>query len=360
MKRESRCMLALILTLILLLTGGCANQAVVETPPVKEKLVMVQEIKEETLPVLLRYTGITTSGEVKKYSFKVPGKLSEINVEKGSPIYLGQKLASVSTAELELSAQASQLNVQKAEKAYLEAQDSYLKLEKLFQAGAFAVADLNKAKLDRDVKEASYNQAKLELQSKQMQLNDAHLYSDMDGYVVDVLFRESEILAAGYPVIVVRAVEQKVTVGLSQNDIKKIKVGTIAQVKVDELEAQGKVSRMDTVPDTQSRTYSAEILLSKPFPSDQFFLGATAETKFELGEAKGIWVPLACVLNDGEDYIFVIKENRAVKKNIKLLDVQGFTVRVEGLTLGDQLVTMGMKGLKEGTRVQIQSEGESK
>lgn len=358
--KKSRGIFALNLMLILLLTGGCAKQAVVEMSPIKEKIVKVQEIKEETLPVQLRYTGITSSGEIKKYSFKVPGKLSEINVKKGSPVYSGQKLASVSTAELELSAQASQLTVQKAEKAYLEAQDSYSKLEKLFQAGALAEADLNKTIFDRDVKEASYNQAKIELQAKQMQLNDAHLYSDMDGYVVDVLFKESEIIAAGYPVIVVRTGEQKVTVGLSQTDIKKIKVGTVARITVDGLGAQGEVSRVDTVPDPQSRTYSTEILLSESFPSDQFFLGATAETNFELGGAKGIWVPLASVLNDGEDYIYVVKDNRAVKKNIKLLDVQGFNVRVEGLVLGDQLVTMGMKALKEGTNVKIQSEGESK
>lgn len=358
--KKYRCIFAINLMLILLFTGGCSKQAVVETSSVKEKLVKVQEIKEEILPVRLRYTGMTSSGEVKKYSFKVPGKLTEVNVIKGSAVYFGQKLASVSTTELELSAQASQFTVQKAEKAYIEAQDSYSKLEKLFQAGALAEADLNKVKLDLDVKEASYNQAKIELQSKQIQLNDANLYSDMDGYVVDVLFKESEIIAAGYPVIVIRAGEQKVIVGLSQNDIKKIKVGTVAQVKVDGLEAQGEVSRIDAVPDTQSRTYSTEILLSKPFPSDQFYLGATAKIEFELGGAKGIWVPLASVLNDGEDYIYVVKDNRAVKKNIKLLDVQGFNVRVEGLVSGEQLVTMGMKALKEGAKVQIQSEGEAK
>ena len=66
------------------------------------------------------------------------------------------------------------------------------------------------------MKEASLNQAKIELQSKQIQLNDADLYSDMDGYVVEVLSKEGEIIAAGYPVIVIRAAEQKVSVGLSK------------------------------------------------------------------------------------------------------------------------------------------------
>jgi multidrug resistance efflux pump len=50
--------------------------------------------------------------------------------------------------ELELGAQASQLTVQKAEKAYGEARDNYARLEQLFQAGALAQADLAQARLD--------------------------------------------------------------------------------------------------------------------------------------------------------------------------------------------------------------------
>lgn len=357
--KKGRWILIFYLMMVVLLSVGCAKQTVVEESAEKEKLVKVLEVKEDTLPIQLEYTGMTSSGEVKKYSFKVPGKLTEITVEKGSPVRSGQKLASVSTTELGLSLEATQLTVQKAEKAYTEASDNYTKLEKLFKAGALAEADLIKAKLDLDVKEASYNQAKIELQSKQIQLNDANLYADMDGYVVDVLFKESEIIDAGYPVIIVRAGEQKVTVGLSQNDVKKIEVGTVAQIEIDGSVTQGQVARIDALPDTQSRTYNTEILLSKPFPSDKFYLGATAQVQFEVGEAKGIWVPLASVLNDGEDYIYVIQDNRAIKKNIKLLDVQGFNARAEGLTPGEQIVTMGMKALKEGTKVQIQSEGES-
>lgn len=358
--KTDRCIFSFTLIFILMLTGGCSKETISETSPVKEKLVKVQETKEEALPVLLRYTGMTSAGELKKYSFKVPGKLSEFYVEKGSHVRTGERLASVATTELELAVQASRLTVQKAENAYTEALDSYTKLEKLFQAGALAETDLKKAKLDLDIKEASYDQANVELQSKEIQFNDASIYSDMDGYVVDILFKKSEVIAAGYPVVVLRNDEQKVTVGLSQNDVRNINTGTIAKVNIAGIEAKGVVTRIDSVPDSQSRTYNTEILLSEPYPSERFFLGATAQVEFELGMAKGIWVPLASVLNDGEDYIFEVKDNRAVKKNIKLLDIQGFNVRVDGLAPGEEIVTMGMKALKEGTKVQLQSEGESK
>lgn len=344
---------------MIFLSTGCAQQTAGEVSQEKPKRVKVLEVKEDTLPVRLKYTGMTSSGEMKKYSFKVPGKLTEVKVEKGSPVQAGQTLATVSTTELSLDLEHSELTLQKAEKAYTEAKDTYAKLEKLFQAGALSEDDLTKAKLDLDVKEASYNQAKIGLESKKLQLNDAALTSDMDGYVVDVLNQEGEIIAAGYPVVVVRAGTQEVTVGLSQSDVSKIKVGTVAHVTLDGQETQGQVTRIDAVPDSQSRTYNTVITLSKPFPEDRYYLGATAQVEFELGGVKGIWVPLASVLNDGEDYVFVIEAGRAVKKNLKLLDVQSFNVRVEGLAPGDQLVTTGMKALKEGTKVQVQSEEDS-
>lgn len=344
-----------IFLIFIFMLSGCTKQAAVITPE-KEKLIQVQEAIEEIYPVELRYTGLTSSGEVSKYSFKIPGKLSEIAVEKGSAVKAGQRLASLDTQEYNLALQAAQLDVTKSEKAYQEAQDNYGKMEQLFQAGALPEADLLKLKLDLDVKEATYQQAKLGLQAKQIQLNDAQLYTNREGYVVDILFQEGEIIAAGYPVVVIRSPEQKVTVGLSQNDIQKVKVGDAVEVTLEGKAVKGKVERLDAVPDNQTRTYNAEILITEPYPADAFYLGATAEVNFAQGESGGIWVPLACVLNDGEDYIFVVEDERAIKRNIKLIDVQGFNVRIEGLRSGEQYITSGMKTLKEGNKVKIQSE----
>ncbi|NLP43207.1 MAG: efflux RND transporter periplasmic adaptor subunit [Peptococcaceae bacterium] len=348
---------ALLIAILVLSMGltGCSEQASVTTTE-KEKLVQVQEASEETHSVHLSYTGLTSSGELRKYSFKISGKLQDLAIKKGTYVKAGQRLASLDTTEYGLAVEASQLNVTKAEKAYKDALDTYQKCEQLYAAGAIPEDDLIKAKLNLEVQEATFEQAKLELEAKQIQFNDAQLYADMEGYVVDILFQESEIVAAGYPVVVVRSPEQKVRVGLSQSDVYKVKVGDAVQVIVNGKTAPGKVERLDTVPDEQTRTYDAEILITEPYPADSYFLGATAEVKFAQGEAAGIWVPLACILNDGEDYLFVVQDGRAVRRNINILDVQGFKVRIEGIEAGEQYVTSGMKTLKEGNRVRIQSE----
>ena len=81
---------------------------------------------------------------------------------------------------------------------------------------------------------AQLNTAKANYDSKVNLVQDAFITADSDGYVVDVLCKEGEMQAAGYPVILFRSENQVVTVGLSDDDVKKVQVGTKAQVKIDD------------------------------------------------------------------------------------------------------------------------------
>ncbi|SHI25950.1 efflux RND transporter periplasmic adaptor subunit [Desulfosporosinus lacus] len=344
-----------LITLLLLpaFLIGCSSQPTVTTPMEVAKPVTVSSITEQSQSVQLEYLGIIGSGELKKYSFKVPGKLAHLNVHKGEAIHQGELLADLDQIDLSLALRNSQLNLTQAEQVYQDAQTQYTKYQELIKGGAMAQTDLDKAKLDMDVKGSNYQRAQVDLEAKQNALADTELYSDMAGYVTDILYKEGENLAAGYPVIVVRNQEQVIDVGLGQTDAAKVKPGTKAVVKVGDFTGEGEVTRIDQVPDTETRTYNTEIKLTKEIPPEAYFIGATASVSLASGAEKGIWIPISAVMNDGEDYVFLVQTDRAVKKNISLKNTQGFNVRVEGLNSGDILVTSGMKELSEGMKVTI-------
>jgi len=332
---------------------GCSSQPTDTTPVEIIRPVKVSSLTEQSQSVELEYLGVIGSGELKKYSFKVPGKMAYLNVHKGEAIHKGELLAGLNQTDLSLALRNSQLNLSQAEQVYQDAQTQYTKYQELVKAGAMAQIDLDKAKLDRDVKQTTYQKAQVDVEAKQNVLADTKLYADMAGYVTDILYKEGENLAAGYPVIVVRSQKQVINVGLNQTDAAKIKPGTLAEVKVGSFTGGGEVTRIDQVPDTETRTYNTEIKLTKEIPVEAYFIGATADVSLAVGEEKGIWIPISAVMNDGEDYVFVVQTDRAVKKNISLKDSQGFNVRVEGLNPGDKLVTSGMKQLTEGMKVTI-------
>jgi len=344
-----------LITFLLLptLLTGCSSQLADTTPVEMTRPVTVAAITEQSLPVRLEYLGVIGSGELKKYSFKVPGKLAHLNVQKGEAIQPGKQLAALDQTDLSLALRNSQLGLSQAELVYKDAQAQYANYQELVKAGAMAQNDLEKAKLDMSVKESTYQKAQVDVEAKQNALDDTLIYADMAGYVTDILYKQGENLAAGYPVIVVRGQRQVISVGLNLTDVANIKLGTQAEVKVGNDKGAGEVTRIDQVPDTQTRTYNTEIKLTQEIPSQAYFIGAPAEVSMAVGAVKGIWIPISAIMNDGEDYVFIVQTDRAVKKSITLKDSQGFNVQIEGLNPGDNLVTAGMKELSEGMKVTI-------
>jgi len=333
------------------LLAGCGAPTAASPAAAASRPVTVQTVQEQTLPVTLSYWGQVSAGKLTKYSFKQPGKITRVNVHKGDKVKPGDILAVLDPKDVSLAARNADLNLAKAKAALDNARDQYAKLQALFAAGALSKNDLDKAKLDLDIKEETYNQALIDVEAKQSALADTKLAADSAGYVADIMFAEGEVVAAGYPVVAVRQGEPVITVGLSAQDLAKVRVGTKATVTLDGGEGTGEITAIDQIPDPSSRTYTAEIKLTQAIPSQAFYLGAPAKVALAAGEDKGVWIPIAAVLNDGEDYVFVIDAGRAVKKNIRLIDSQGFAVKVEGLNPGEELVTAGMRELEEGTPV---------
>ncbi|MCR4429677.1 MAG: biotin/lipoyl-binding protein, partial [Tepidanaerobacteraceae bacterium] len=261
----NRKQLAGMLILLVSMTAGCTKRPA--EAPERIKPVKVMELKKESTAVVLQYTGIIEAEEMRRLSFKSSGKLKEVFVKKGDKVEAGQLLAALDTEDLEYSLKASEaqmkaalaqyrkavngadpedikkleLNVKKAQDSYNYTLASYKRIEALYNGGAVSKDDLDKAKLELDVKEAelqqakeAYNQAKdgtraedretLLNQAEQARaqyehnrslLDDASLKSDAKGSVVDILYKKGEMVSASYPVIVLRSESQVVNVGLS-------------------------------------------------------------------------------------------------------------------------------------------------
>ncbi|MBC2580209.1 efflux RND transporter periplasmic adaptor subunit [Clostridium sp. DJ247] len=402
---RNKMLLICSLFLSVAMLSGCsgrddANKSNTKTYPVK-----TLEVKNESYPISLEYQGITGGSEVRKLSFKSSAKISKIYVSKGQHVKKGDNLVELDKSDLNFAMQAakSQMDaasaqynkavngaqaedINKAEIAVKNAQnnynyykDLYDKNVKLYETGAVAKQQVDSAKLQVDSSESALNSAKQSLQQLQngsreedkqallAQLNtakadydskvnlvqDASLIADTDGYVVDVLCKEGEIQAAGNPVILLRSENQVITVGLSDDDVKKVQVGTKATVKVDDTAADGEIINIIQMADKQSGTYSAEIKLLTPIDNSKFYIGEIVKVYINVGEKSSIWIPISSILNDGEDYVYVVESGHAVRKNITLGDSHEDKVSVEGLKAEDKLVIEGMKNIKAGYQVVV-------
>lgn len=391
-----------IMAVILLaaaLSAGCAGQDKAVQDRVKP--VRVVEIKEESNPEILHYSGVIGSDELKKLAFKSSGRIDKIYVEKGQRIKPDDVLAELDKKDLEFGLEASraqmeaaravyekalkgadaeelknaELNVKKAQDAYDFAADNYKKIETLYSSGGISKNELDKVKLELDLRDSElkqaeetlkqvkrgareedkkalfnqFEQAKADYEFKKSLLEDASIKSGAEGFVVDVLYEEDEMVSAGYPVIVVRDDSLIVNVGLAERDLNKVALGTTAEVRVGGNEAEGVVTSISQSPDSQSRTYNIQLSLKR----NDFSLGSIAKVGLNIGAVRGIWIPITSMLSDGIDYVYIAKDGIAEKREVVIEGTEGAKALVKGLNPGEKLIVEGMKRLNAGDRIEI-------
>lgn len=391
----------LILTAgLLLFTVACSDKT---TGQYTEKVIPVgvYQVKEEERPVVSKYIGTVQPEKTVKLSFKTGGRVESIRVKQGDSVKKGDVLISLdktdliyaetmAKSQLEMAKaqyekacngasgeeiEQARLSVVKAEDAYKYALDRFNEVKELYGKGTATKQMYDQAELEVKIREsdlkmareaeaqvqkgarnedlkalsAQVKSAETEYNYRKSQLDEATLKSPVDGTVLEILCEEGELTGAGYPVIVICNGEKTVHVGIPENELENITLDTIVSVRKDDKIYESKIKHIADLPDTTTGLYNIEIScneLDEP-------LGSTVTVHFSLRKEKGIYIPIAAILNDGTDYVYVVSEDRAVRKNITIEDIDNFEARVTGLNSGDLLVSSGTGRVSTGDRVTV-------
>jgi len=391
--------LRLFLFVMLLLSAGCTKTTVQPIIQV-EKPVTVRVLKEETNNTTLDYIGVVGTDPTHNLSFKSGGKIKAIHVHKGQKITVGSPLASLDTQELQLAFDAAeaqlasvqaqyekavngadaedirrvQLSVQMAKDAYTFSSDNLIKTQSLFKSGAASQNSLDQIKLETELRKseleqanqvltqmtagtriedldtlaAQVDQAKASRNIHSKALSDAELISDIEGVVLDILHENGEMIAAGYPVVIIGNNTRTAIVGVTNDDYPNISIGMSAQVGKEVIKAT--VTNISEIPDNMTRTYEVELAL----PKNAYTTGTIVDVSFLTGTTTGIWIPLAAIMAEGDHFVFLERDRKAVKTRVVIEELKGTDARVSGLSTGDHLVVEGIHRLIEGDLIDVQ------
>lgn len=177
------------------------------------------------------------------------------------------------------------------------------------------------------------------------------LYASMDGIVAEVVNKPGDLIGAGYPVVVLRSVEQVIKVGVTEEDVLRLEDfgNPVVTVDMDGKNINAKLSDLNKIPDESSRTYTVTVSLDA---EDSYLIGQLVTVSFEMARMNGIWLSISHIQNDGEDYVYIVNaENRVERRNLVLKELNNDVVRVEGLDEGDRVITVGNSFVKEGQEV---------
>ncbi len=160
--------------------------------------------------------------------------------------------------------------------------------------------------------------------------------------------------------LVVNMDEVRVKIDVTERDLPKVIKDQLAQVKVDaypEEVFQGRVQKVSPVVDLDTRTAPAWMSIANL--QHKLKPGMFARIKLMVGEHKDALLILrdAVIEEDSQRFVFVVENNRAYKRKIKLgLASEGKFELLDGLKLSDKVIVMAPSDLKDGDLIKVVEE----
>ncbi|MBB6235552.1 RND family efflux transporter MFP subunit [Pedobacter sp. AK013] len=185
--------------------------------------VKISSVSALGLPKKISATGLVSTENEAKYSFKIGGVISHVFVEEGQFFRKGQLLATLNSTEIAAGLMQSNLGVEKTQRDYQRAVN-------LYKDSVYTLEQLQNTKTALDIAH----------KAKEAVAFNAHyskIYATSDGFVAKKIANEGEVVAAGMPVLLINETKQNnnylLKVGLTDREWAVINPGQTATVTLD-------------------------------------------------------------------------------------------------------------------------------
>ncbi len=212
-------------------------------------------------------------------------------------------------------------------------------------------AEVNAYQIQYDNSVAAYERAQTEYNESLAELDESTYYAKSSGTVLAVVGTVGSIATPLAPVVVIGSDGMVAEFGISALEAQDIKQGLSAIVNIKGIDYNGEILSISVLPDEQTRTYLTRVLID--LAPDDLLIGELVSVNIITGDSAGVWLPINIILNDGESYVFVVEDGKAVRKNIELIQINNDEVLVHGITNGEQIISQGMKTIKNGYTVTV-------
>ena len=336
---------ALSLTLAALFLAACKPA---EQPPPREATrVGVAAVTTGPAQPPVLTSGVITTREELKLSFKVAGIVRKIAVKEGRVVRAGQQLAVLELTEVDSQVEQARQLADKAERDRVRG-------AKLRADGLISEQDLETLRTQAAVSQAT-------LRSAEFNQKFSTILAPRDGVVLRKLVEDREFVQPGQAILVIGPKEGGyiLRAGLSDRDIVRLRLGDPATVTADAFPGRtlkGRISVLPGAADPASGLFQIEVeLAAAPV---QLVSGLVARLRIDpaiAGESTLPYAPIAAVIEaDGDRAaVFVLEGGVARRRPVRIAFIAPEAVAVaDGLKTGETVVTDGALYLEDGEQVQ--------
>jgi len=282
-------------------------------------------------------------------SFRIPGVLTAMKVEAGDRVSAGQLVAAIDPAGVDARQQQTSADLDRARR-------DVERDKTLFEKGYVSRQRIDDRTSALKAAQAAYDAARFDRRW-------ASLLSPASGVVLERRAQTGEVVAAGQVVARIADLSSPLVLRLplAARDAARIRVGDMAQVKVEELGEQalaGRVTRVGEAADTRTGAISVEIELSAPPAALRS--GQVAHASLSVRAAAGqttayARIPAEAVLeaNGQRAFVYRFDAGKARRTAVGFGGFDGDDALVSGLPDGTQVITAGAGFVADGEAVRV-------
>lgn len=309
------------------------NVSVLEITPEPE----VQDTFD--LPAVVEPNRVTT------VSAEIAGRIETIACTKGQKVRPNDVLVTLNTDLL-----VPQYNA--AEAQYERDRLEWERMKDLVQKKATAQRDLDDAATKMTIGKGTVHRIRATM-------DRCLIRAPSHGVLNDLSVELGEYLDPGVPVAQLVDTETvKVAVGLPERDVPYFSVGQTAEILVTLRGADetfsGTITFISEIADLQTRSTRMEIML--PNPDHLLHSGQIVRVRLTRQTLRNaIFIPLLAVIPmESGKAVYVVEDNRAVRREVKLGVIQGERIQIlSGLNAADQLIVEGHRFVAPGLEVTL-------
>jgi HlyD family secretion protein len=361
--------------------GGPTQRVAADTVTAPRE-VSVATAALEPLERTISVTGTLAAEEQVALSFKVTGRVHELNVDLGSPVRRGQILARLTPTDFELRLQQAEAALQQArarlglptsgDERTVNAENTALvrqsravrdearltrdRVKTFVERGISSRADLDAAEAQLEVAEGKYQDALEEIRNREavlaqrqselalarQALEDTSLRSPIDGAVRERQVTVGEFRSTGTPVLtIVRTDPLRLRVAVPERAATALRTGQSVRVRIegDDTLYEGKLVRLGAAIEEDNRTLPVEAAVANPHGALRPGMFASADIVVDRAD-KAVLVPSEAIVTfAGVQKVLIVRDGKAAEQRVRTGRRNADRVEiVEGVKPGDVVI----------------------
>jgi RND family efflux transporter MFP subunit len=297
-----------------------------------------------------------------KVSALVPGRIANMLSTEGDRVRAGQVLAKIEDRPFLDQIQQAEASVAQAKANLENAQLNLTRNEDLFQRGIAARKDLEDARTQVSVDQATLQQAGASLSLARLQLSRTEVHAPLDGTIVKRFLSDGEQVdgTAASPIFEVANLRQVELFGnVPANYLGPIRPGQTLPVSSDAFPGKSLRGRIVAIsPAVDPATNVGQVRIRISNPQGQLRLGMFLSAQLALDTHSNVLlVPTQAVYRDeeGEPKVYKVQGDTATAQPVKLgLETTERTEITAGVQEGESVILAGGYGIEKQAKVKVQ------